>query len=181
MIQKRIERASGKGTGNVQKAVKSGDVSLLKKSLNPRQKRFAEEYVIDFKGMEAAIRAGYAPKWADCATSNLLRHEGIAAYIDSLTRSAEAKKVVATPEYIEQRILSIINDEIAKHGDQLRGLELLARIKGMFIDKQEIMGKDGGPIQTVKIEQDAQNFTNLLKQLADRANKSEPKEPTRVP
>lgn len=145
-------------------------------TLSVRRRRFAEEYCFDFNGQAAAIRAGYAPKWADRYASNLLKDERITAYIDDLTRSKEAKKIVATPEYIVQKVVDGINEAETKGNlnAYFRGLELLMRHKGMFVDKQEISGPNGGPIENVQVQQDAQNFTNLLKQLAERADKQEP-------
>jgi hypothetical protein len=43
----------------------------------------------------------------------------------------------------------------------------------MFIDRTELTGKDGGPLEMrQKVEEDAQTFTNLLKQLQERADKT---------
>lgn len=161
-------------TEKLQDAIQRGDVEGVYGTLNIRQRRFAEEYLIDFRGKEAAIRAGYAPKWADRHASNLLLHPGIAFYVDNLSKSKENKIVSVDPDYVIQRVLEIISKDGARDGDRLRGLELLARHLGMFIERTEITGKDGGPLETRQIEQDAQNFTNLLKQLADRTEKKEP-------
>lgn len=41
-------------------------------SLNPKQQRFVEEYLVDLNGTQAAIRAGYSPKTAEVQASRLL-------------------------------------------------------------------------------------------------------------
>jgi phage terminase small subunit len=43
-------------------------------SLNPRQKRFVEEYILDLNAKQAAIRAGYSPHTAEVQGSRLLSH-----------------------------------------------------------------------------------------------------------
>lgn len=174
MIETKEPRYPQKGIPKVRKAVEENDIVSLYKGLTVRMRRFAEEYVIDFDGKAAAIRAGYATKWADRQAHLLLRHEGVAAYIDSLSRTKENKIVSVDPDYVIQRVLEIIGKDGAKDSDRLRGLELLARHLGMFVDRTELTGKDGGPLETRVVEQEAQNFTNLLKQLADRASKTEP-------
>lgn len=48
-----------------------------KRSLTPKQARFAQEYLIDFNGTQAAIRAGYSPKTASIQSFDLLRKPNI--------------------------------------------------------------------------------------------------------
>ncbi len=157
---------------SVAAAIKADDIEALLRVLTPRQKRFAEEYVIDFNGTAATIRAGYSPKHAEKQAHLLVRHPGISYYIDHLSRSKENKIVSVNPDYIIQEVVGIIKKEGARDGDRLRGLELLARHLGMFIDRQEITGKDGGPLELEQrraVEEEAQNFNHLLKSLRDRA------------
>lgn len=153
-------------------AVEANDIERLREVLTVRQLRFAEEYSVDFDGKAAAIRAGYATKWADRQAHLLLRHKGVAKYIDHLTQSKEAKIVSVNPDYIIQQVTAIIGKPGAKDSDRLRGLELLARHLGMFIERTELTGKDGGPLEIEqKAQEDAQSFTNLLRQMRDRAEK----------
>jgi phage terminase small subunit len=156
----------------VRRALETGDISALKTALSPRQRRFAEEYIFDYVGNKAAIRAGYAIKYADQQASLLLRHKGVAAYIDYLGQTKESKIVSINPDYIIQQVNDIITKEGARDGDKLRGLELLARHLGMFIDRTEITGKDGGAIEVEqrRIEEEAKTFTDLLKGLQARAD-----------
>lgn len=153
----------------VAEAVSSDDIEALKVLLTVRQRRFAEEYSLDFNATAAAIRAGYATKYADRQAHLLMRHKGVLAYIDHLTRSKEAKIVSVNPDYVIQQVTEIIGKEGAKDSDRLRGLELLARHLGMFIERQEITGKDGGPIEMQKIEEEAHGFIGALEALRRRA------------
>lgn len=158
---------------STREAVAMGDEKAVYDTLTTRQRRFVEEYCIDFNGQAAAIRAGYSTKHPDKQATALLKNEGIAFLIDSNTRSNTAKIIAVDPDYIIQQVLLITSAPEAKHSDRLRGLELLARHLGMFVDRTELTGKDGGPLELrQKAEEDAQNFTNLLKQLQDRADKA---------
>lgn len=135
---------------NVLQAIESDDIEALKKALTVRQLRFCEEYVIDFNASAAALRAGYATKWADRYASILLHNEGVRYYIDHLSKSKEAKIVSIDPDYIVKRVLDIVDKDDTRDGDKLRGLELLARHLGMLRDKTEISGPDG---KALEIEQ----------------------------
>jgi phage terminase small subunit len=161
----------------VRAALEKGDMDAVYDALTIRQRRFCEEYVIDYNGKAAAMRAGYATKWADRQAQNLMLNPGISGYIDHLTRSKEAKIVAVNPDYVIQQVTEIIGKPGAKDSDRLRGLELLAKHLGMFIERQEITGKDGGPLEIEqKAQEDAQSFTNLLRQLRDRAQKEKDEE-----
>jgi phage terminase small subunit len=155
----------------VLRAVERMDAKALKIALTPRQSAFAREYIVDFNGAAAAIRAGYSPNHVDKQAYNLLQHEGVRAYIDSLTASQESKIQSVSPDYVLQQVTAIINKPEARDGDRLRGLELLARHLGMFIERTEITGKDGGAIEIEnrKIEEEANTFTSLIKKMAERA------------
>ncbi|MFA5056520.1 MAG: terminase small subunit [Opitutaceae bacterium] len=54
--------------------------------LNERQKRFAAEYLIDFNGMQAAIRAGYSARSASTHATNLLKIPLLREYMEILQR-----------------------------------------------------------------------------------------------
>lgn len=154
----------------VRRAIENEDIPSLLKALSVRQKRFAEEYVIDFNGAAAAVRAGYATTYSDRQAHILLRHEGVAKYIDHLTQSKRVKIMQVDPDYIIQEITSIIGKNDAKDSDKLRGLELLARHLGMFIDRQEITGKDGEAIQIhqQKVNEEVRSVNDMLRAIRDK-------------
>lgn len=146
----------------VLRAIEKQDAKTLKLALTPRQRRFAEEYIVDFNATAAAIRAGYATTYADRQGHLLTKHEGIAAYIDMLTASTAAKAVAIDPDYVLQEVTKIITKEGTRDGDKLRALELIARHLGMFVDRTEITGKDGGAIQTEEIRQESEDFKRQI-------------------
>jgi phage terminase small subunit len=50
--------------------------------LNPKQKRFVEEYLVDLNATQAYIRAGYSPKTANVCATQLLSKPSVRACID---------------------------------------------------------------------------------------------------
>lgn len=162
----------------VKKALEAKDMEALSIALTPRQRAFAKEYVVDFNGAAAAVRAGYATQYADRQAHQLMKHKGVAAYIDHLTQSQAASIMSVDADYIVQGIVAIIAKAEGKDGDKLRGYELLARLKGLFIDKQEITGKDGGAIEVEqrRVDEESENFINQLKAMSRRVPKDVKKE-----
>ncbi len=57
--------------------------------MNDRQKRFVEEYLVDFNATQAAIRAGYSPKTAYSIGNENLKKPEISAAIEARKMSAE--------------------------------------------------------------------------------------------
>ena len=98
---------------------------------------------------------------------------GIVALIEELKTSKSFEITAVDPNYVIQGITAITSDPDAKHADKLRGYELLAKHLGMLTDKQEITGKDGGPLSVAReeIEREANDIVGLLRQLHDRAEK----------
>jgi phage terminase small subunit len=71
------------------------------KGLNPKQRRFVAEYLIDQNATQAAIRAGYRRKNADVVGPRLLGNVGIRAAIDT-----QMAKVVEQCEIRAEYVLS---------------------------------------------------------------------------
>lgn len=154
----------------VKKALELNDMEALRSALTVKQRRFCEEFAIDFNGKAAVIRAGYQTKYPDKMFFQLMNNKGIETYCDHLTTSAAAKIMSVNPDYVVQGIMKIVAKEHGKDGDKLRGYELLARILGMFIDKTELTGKDGGAIEIEqrRIEEETTELTNMLKSMRKR-------------
>lgn len=164
--------ASRPARATTRRAIDSGDIEAVMDTLSPRQRRFCEEYVLDFNGSAAAIRAGYSTKYPDQQASILLRNAGVAAVVSHLMASKEARITSVNPEYVIQRIVKAI--ALAEEKEQLmaifRGAELLARHLGMLTDKTEIKGEIDVNDKR-KVDEEAENFTNLMKKLRDRTEK----------
>jgi phage terminase small subunit len=154
----------------VKLALEADDIEALELALSPRQRAFAKEYVVDFNGTAAAVRAGYATEWADRYASTLRKHKGVARLIDYYTTSKEAKITAIDPDYVISQVTAVIHKEGVRDGDKLRALELLARHLGMFIDRTEITGKDGEAIriENQKVAEEAEGFLNQVRRMAKK-------------
>lgn len=154
-------------------ALDANDMEMLERALSPRQLAFAREYIVDFNGAAAAIRAGYSTNSADKQAYILNRHLGVKRYIEYLQTSKAAAIISINPDYIIQQVTSIIGAPGAKDGDKLRGLEMLARHLGMFVDRTEITGKDGEAIriEKEKVANEAADFMTQLKIIAKKNQK----------
>ena len=74
--------------------------------MNDRQKRFADEYLIDLNAEAAAIRAGYSPRYARGNAHKLVANSGIAEYIKKRMAEKEAELVADQDEVM--RYLSAV-------------------------------------------------------------------------
>ena len=71
-------------------------------TLNPKQKRFVEEYLIDLNGRQAAIRAGYSPKTADVQASRLLRNAKVQKAIEAAMYARSKRTEVSADRVVEE-------------------------------------------------------------------------------
>lgn len=147
---------------------RTGKIDQLKEALTIRQRRFAEEYVIDFKSREAAIRAGYSLTDIDKQAYIVKNHKGVSKYIEYLSESKASKIVSVTPEYLIQQLTAVMNKEGIKDSDKIRSIELLMKHKGMFIDKTEITGRDGEAIriEQQRVQEEAEDFADTIRRMA---------------
>jgi len=153
----------------VQKALARGDMDALRLALTPRQVAFCKEYVVDFNGAAAAVRAGYAPKNADRQAYLLQMNVGVRAYIEHLQLSHKAKAVDINPDWVTSETVKTYQ-ETDKASDKLRALELLSKILGMLKERTEISGPDGEAIriQNEEIERETRALENLFETLAKK-------------
>lgn len=59
--------------------------------LNPKQKRFCDEYLVDHNAKQAAIRSGYTKKTAEQQGSRLLSYAKVKAYLAIKAQKIEQK------------------------------------------------------------------------------------------
>ena len=126
-------------------------------ALNAKQKRFVNEYLIDLNATQAAIRSGYSKKTAKQIGTENLSKPAISAEIKR-RQEIRTEKTIITQDQVLADIISIQSDAMQKfkdnrgvdgmlnHSAALKASELLAKHLGMFTDKVELFGKDGGPI-----------------------------------
>ncbi len=117
--------------------------------MNRKQEIFCEEFVKSGNAAEAYKRAGYKATSARSAAnsaSRLLDNVGICSRIEELRAKAEDAKI------IDAKQRRIILSEIAQHGKadvSIKAIDTLNKMDGMYINKSQISGADGGPIQII--------------------------------
>lgn len=116
-------------------------------NLTPKQQRFVEEYPIDLNATQAAIRAGYSEKTAKEIGSENLTKPNIAKAIAEAQEKLSNKAQV-TVEMVVQGLLNEAKDlsEGSTQSARVSAWAHLGKHLGMFKDKIEHTGKDGGPI-----------------------------------
>ena len=135
-------------------------------TLNDKQKRFVDEYIIDLNATQAAIRAGYSERSARNTASRMMANDNISNAIQkrmkekeesliatqdeilrALTRQSRRQEVdynivVLKEKTIEDGVITEIEKaEIVevptRNSDSIRASELLGKRYGMWTDKVE--------------------------------------------
>lgn len=117
--------------------------------LSPQHKRFADEYLVDLNGTQAAIRAGYSEKSAAVTASRLLRNANIRAYID-----AEIAKQSMTAGEVLRRLAEHARGDLAEFIGK-SDTELKAHPRSWLLKKYKrtvTTGKDGDTREQIEIE-----------------------------
>lgn len=110
--------------------------------MTDKQKRFCDEYLVDFNATQAAIRAGYSKKTAYSIGDENLRKPELKKYIDE--RIAEKQsQLIATQDEVMKYLSSVMRREKTESV-----VVTLSREKSMYVpDENGTMRK-----QTVKEE-----------------------------
>jgi phage terminase small subunit len=87
--------------------------------MTPKQRRFADEYLIDFNATQAAIRTGYAAGSAEVTGSRLLRNAKVQAAI-SAAQQQQTEKLGITVEGVLSGIAQLARADIRKLFDGAR-------------------------------------------------------------
>lgn len=101
--------------------------------LRGKEEKFCLEYVIDYNGTQAAIRAGYKKEDAANRAYRLVRKAEIAARVRELEKEL-AERLGLSQDYV---VLQLVQryEECKQQGDNknaLKALELMGKHLGMF-------------------------------------------------
>lgn len=146
----------------------------MAEELTDKQQVFVCEYLKDMNATQAAIRAGYSAKNADSYAAQLISKPKVSRAIEEALE-ARKERTQVTQDYVvkglmevaerclqrkpvmefdrtERRMVQAKDDEgrdlwcFDSQGAN-RAFELLGKHLGIFLDKKEITGKDGGPVE----------------------------------
>ena len=131
-------------------------------ALTNKQKRFADEYLIDCNATQAAIRAGYSKKTANRIATENLSKPVIKAYIEEQLEKINNEKI-ASAEEVMKYLTSVLRGEskaevVVVEGvgegcseartmkkapdekERLKAAELLGKRYGIYNDKLNVVG-----------------------------------------
>ena len=140
--------------------MKRGDNVLDDIFLNERQKRFVDYYIQTGNATESAIKAGYSAKTAGVNGCNLLKNPKIRNALHTRIESQDRKRVADVQEVLEYLTAVMrgeYQDELAMNvgkgkgvtavekvklavgaKERLKAAEMLAKVNGLFINRQEV-------------------------------------------
>ncbi|WP_308636120.1 terminase small subunit [Paenibacillus silvisoli] len=115
-------------------------------ALTAKQQLFITEYLVDFNATQAAIRAGYSEKTAgSIGSENLQKPEIEEAIFEAL--EARSKRVGWSADDIMRDLREMAENRLLEPKDRLKAYELGGKHLGMYKDKVEMTGDNGGAIQ----------------------------------
>ena len=85
-----------------QKIEKSGGKVEKNLDLPPKKLRFCEEYVVDYNGKMAAIRAGYAARGAHVQACRMLTEPNVKVKIDELRKARSIRTQITADRVLEE-------------------------------------------------------------------------------
>lgn len=124
--------------------------------MNKRQRVFAQEYLKDLNGSQAAIRAGYSPRGSEVTASKLLIIPKVAELVKK-GMEARAKRTEITQDWVINRLRQIAGTDMSDIADwnqsgisfkESSSLSEGARVSIQQIE--QVMNEYGG---TIKIKQ----------------------------
>ena len=127
-------------------------------TLNQRQKKFCDEYLISGNATDAAIKAGYSPKTAKSIGQRLLTFVDLKQYIDTELEKLHSAKIADAQEVLEyltavmrgehtEQVLKLAGDGIQTITDievsakeRIKAAELIGKRYALFSDKMDLGG-----------------------------------------
>jgi len=151
--------------------------------LTPKQEQFCQEYLIDLNATQAAIRAGYSEDSAGVEGCRLLKNANVYARVKEL-QADRLEKLQINQDWVLLRLMQIsdrcMQQEEVKEFDyvskELKGTgeyqfdsngankstELIGKHLGMFKDRIEHTGANGGAIDLNVALQNAKEINKAL-------------------
>lgn len=118
------------------------------KPLTPKQAAFVREYLIDLCAADAARRAGFAGAHVRKTAHELMQKPEVQAAIGAAQAKRAARVEDSQDEVLRDlRRIGQMAEARGDFGPALRAAELRGKHLGMFRERVEHTGVDGGPIE----------------------------------
>jgi hypothetical protein len=132
-------------------------------TLTPKQEAFCQAFIRlndqSAAYREAYVASGMKPMSVNALASRLMAKVHIRSRVAELRKAIESSSIMTAKELQEWWSQSVKGEHVdADYRDQLKASELLGRSKGVFVDRQQLSGPDGGPLDMAMVA-----FKGLLK------------------
>ncbi len=107
--------------------------------LTAKQEEFCQQYLVDFNGTQAAIRAGYSKRSANEQAARLLAKDSIRGHLDELSQAAAERNDLTVDGVLES--LKQLRDKaisLNQMGPAVRAEELRGKYLAMFVDRKRV-------------------------------------------
>ena len=127
-----------------------------KPKLTAKQQMFVKEYLKDFNGTQAAIRAGYSSKYARCTASEYLAKPNIQAAVQAEMEKRNKRVEIDADWVLEQAVRMFKKTEDEDPSCASKFLKMVGdhvNIEAFNLTKKhEVTGKDGEPLQCISFK-----------------------------
>lgn len=112
--------------------------------LKPKQKAFADYYIMSGNATEAAIKAGYSTKTARFIGAENLTKPNIKSYIAERNKRIETPRIADMTE-VKEFWSSMLRDSKCDPKHRLKASEYIAKTNAAFVEKVEHSGSIESP------------------------------------
>lgn len=139
--------------------------------MNERQKRFADEYLIDLNAEAAAIRAGYSPRYARGNAHKLVANGCISSYIRERQQD-RMKRTEITQDRVIEELALIAFSNAADYASVVEKQAVLNTENGDSIplydsDGNPVMYRTVEPVLTAELTDDQKKALSVIKKGRD--------------
>jgi len=118
------------------------------KELTNQQKKFCEEYILDWNGARAARDAGYSENTAREQASRLLTKVHIEAYIKEIQDDLQKQAGISRLSNVNV-LKKIIDDKKADFRDKMKAIEVVNKMLGFNAPEQKDVTSGGKPVEGI--------------------------------
>ena len=118
--------------------------------LTKKEDRFCMEYVIDYNGTQAAIRAGYKESDAPTRAHRLLKKAEVSARVRELQHEL-AQRLALSEDFVVLEAMATYRSckALGDAKNALKALQLIGNHLGMFDKKKQGVENDDGKLEDV--------------------------------